>query len=107
MAIDPTKPSGIQPNLDAARLQRAKPVPAPEAPAKAAVESSAPAHDRVEVSAEARNLAGSTGTGGTSSLSPERLKTILERLSTGFYDQPNVLDQVAQRVLKDPEFKTE
>ena len=56
--------------------------------------------DRAEVSSAARSLFESAlqpAIGG-STLSPERMRGILERVRTGHYDQPAVLDRIAQSI---------
>ena len=56
--------------------------------------------DRAEVSSAAQQLfensAASSITGST--LEPEKLRGILERMRDGHYDRPETLDQVAQKL---------
>jgi len=62
--------------------------------------TSVPQTDRAEVSSAARALFESAlqpAIGG-STMAPERLRGILDRVRTGHYDRPEVLDQVAQRI---------
>lgn len=55
--------------------------------------------DRAEVSSAAQELFESAASGSVqpSSLPPERMRGILERIRDGHYDRPEVLDQVAQK----------
>lgn len=56
--------------------------------------------DRAEVSSAARALFESAlqpAIGG-STMAPERMRGILERVRSGHYDRPEVLDQVAQKI---------
>lgn len=62
--------------------------------------SSIPKSDRAEVSSEARALFESAlkpAIGG-STMAPERMRGILDRIRSGQYDRPEVLDQVAQSI---------
>jgi hypothetical protein len=55
--------------------------------------------DRVEISPAARALQESVA--GVGTLDAERLHLVLDRLQSGFYDQPEVLDVVARGVAGD------
>ena len=90
--IDPSRVGGSRPS-DATARPEVKPI---------AESASRPAEDRVEFSSTAREIAGPRESG--SGLAPERVREVLDRIATGFYDQPHVLDQVAERVLQDPDF---
>lgn len=62
--------------------------------------------DRVEISPEARALAAQSsadiGTPPTEhTLSTDQMHRVLDRLASGFYDQPEVQDVVAQRAAID------
>ena len=57
--------------------------------------------DRAEISREAKKLAKTIQT-----LSPERLREIHSRISSGYYDREDVIKEVAARILKNPGFKT-
>lgn len=50
--------------------------------------------DRIEISSEARDLA-------KTDLSTERLEEIRSKLSSGFYNSPEVLDKIAEKLSKD------
>jgi HPt (histidine-containing phosphotransfer) domain-containing protein len=56
--------------------------------------------DRLEISKEAKALAKSSA-----NLSAERVAEINKRIEENFYDQKEVLDIVAKRILKSPNFK--
>ena len=60
--------------------------------------------DSVEVSSEARALAKHDAPATNSGIHPDRLKEIGERLASGFYEQPEVVDEVARRLEADPDF---
>jgi anti-sigma28 factor (negative regulator of flagellin synthesis) len=106
MSIDPTKSNGANP-LGGPRLDQAgsnqstrqsgqlKPVaPQPARDASAG-------DDQVSISAEAR-AAGSTEAGTSATGIPaDRLREILKRISSGYYDTPQVRDHVAQKLQAD------
>ncbi len=102
MAIDPTKSTGASP-LDRARVDQAQTNPsarhtgqAPKVP-ESSRETGASA-DQVRLSDEARAATRSETGESASGLSAERLQEILKRLSSGYYDSPQVRGQVAQRI---------
>jgi len=101
MSIDPTK-GGASP-LSGARLDQTGANQSARRPEQAGSESAAGARDgaagdQVQLSAEAR-AAGQTEAGASASgLSAERLQEILKRLTSGYYDTPQVRDHVAQRI---------
>jgi anti-sigma28 factor (negative regulator of flagellin synthesis) len=107
MAINPTSPNGPSPKLDPTALESARTAETRKAgEAAAAKAAKAPQNskgDSVDVSAEAKALAQQSEARAASSIAPDRLKQIGERLASGFYDQPEVVDQVARRVAKDPD----
>lgn len=55
--------------------------------------------DKVFISKEAKTLR------ENESLSPKRKAEIEHRLKTGFYDKEEVIEKVADEILKSPEFK--
>ncbi len=55
--------------------------------------------DRLSISQEARSLK------EQEALSPKRKAEIEHRLQPGFYDKEEVLEKVADEILKSPEFK--
>lgn len=76
---------------------RREDAPAQNAPA------SAPATDRAEVSSEARELlARVTGSdAAVPAIAPEKLRQVADRIRSGHYDRPEVLDQVAKQARAD------
>lgn len=54
--------------------------------------------DKLELSGQARELA-------KPNLSSERLALIKQRIAENFYDQDEVLEEIASRMLKNPEFR--
>jgi hypothetical protein len=101
------KPTGTGPQADTA-LEAAKARDAQRAARgvdRRVDQDAGPRQDKVEVSDEARNLA-EAGQGRAvtqSSLSPDRLREIGERLASGFYDRPEVIEEVARRVITGPD----
>lgn len=103
MSIDPmksgsTNPSG--PRIDQAANQAASRVSGQSQKVAPDARDADAADDSVQLSARARE-AGSTGAASPSGLSAERLQEILKRLTSGYYDGPQVLDRVAERVKDD------
>ena len=72
-------------------------------------EDSGTSRDRVEISATARALAGpvdgvastSSSAESTPTLDADRVKAVLSRVDTGFYDNPAIQNIVAGRTLSD------
>ncbi len=111
MTINPTSPNGPHRSLDPAELERSRAgaaqsaSPAPTT-SKESVDPNETKHDSVEVSPEAQDLAKASGTRpAKSSLPPERLQQIGERLASGHYDRPEVIDELAKRLASHPDFK--
>lgn len=104
MSIDPMKPGSTNPagprvdqagsNASARISGQFKRVAPPEA------HENDGADDSVQLSARARESGAAGGT-SASGLSAERLQEILKRLTSGYYDSPQVLDRVAERVKDD------
>lgn len=102
MAIDPTKASGPSP-LDRSRIDQANSNQSARKTGeyRAARETSreaASSDDSVELSAEARAASRTEAGQSASGLPAERLQEILKRLSSGYYDSPQVRDQVAMKI---------
>ncbi len=57
--------------------------------------------DKADISKEAKKLSEAQ-----SSLSAERLELIKERIASKFYDQDDVLQEIAERILKSKELKS-
>lgn len=108
MAINPTSPNGPRPKdaaaADPSRSPRPKDqVPARDQSGRGAERPEPAAADRADLSVAARVLATGSGEGvPTSNLAPERVRAIGERLAAGFYENPEVLDEVARRLAADP-----
>lgn len=102
MAIDPTKSSGASP-LDRSRVdqanskQSARETTQNRSVRETGRESGA-ADDSVQLSDQARAASRAEAETSASGLSSDRLQEILKRLSSGYYDSPQVRDQVAQRI---------
>jgi hypothetical protein len=101
MAIDPTQASGAAP-LDRGRIDQAN---SNQSARQTGQSRSAPAggreagaDDSVQLSDEARAASRTEAETSASGLSAERLQEILKRLSSGYYDSPQVRDRVAQRI---------
>lgn len=102
MSIDPTNPRAGQP-LGGARLDQASGnqsarhsgasrASAPEEPRASA------GQDQVRLSEEARAAARGEALSSPSGISHERLREILKRLTSGYYDNPEVRERIARRI---------
>lgn len=103
MAIDPTKASGANP-LSGPRVDQAggnqstrqsgqlKPV-APQGGRDVSASD-----DQVSISAEARAASGAGEGTSATGIPAERLRGILKRISSGYYDTPQVRDKIAQKL---------
>jgi hypothetical protein len=104
MAIDPTKSSGANP-LSGARIDQTsgnqsarQPAQLRTTPAKDVDGDGDAQSDRVQLSSEAREAGQATSATSASGLSKDRLHEILKRLTSGYYDNPQVIDRVARKV---------
>lgn len=102
MAIDPTKSSGPSP-LDRSRIDQANSNQSARQTgerraAQTSGRESGSSDDSVQLSDEARAASRSEAGQSASGLPAERLQEILKRLSSGYYDSPQVRDQVAMRI---------
>jgi hypothetical protein len=102
MAIDPTK-SGVNPlagpRVDQTGANQSSRHSGQVKPAGSGSEREVrDQDDSVRLSAEAREAAGAEGTTSRSGLSKDRLQEVLTRLTSGYYDSPQVVDKVARRV---------
>lgn len=63
----------------------------------------APARDAVQISAQARQLqmSGAPDRDESNAISPDRLRTILQRMNDGHYDRPEVQDAVLKRIAEE------
>ncbi len=109
MAIDPTKSGGV-PAYDAARAAQQKPAvrsTRSDGDADDGVAAARAIGDQVQLSSASRGLVETAKAPapveGTSAagLSAERLKTVLERMQSGFYDSAAVRDATARGIRKD------
>ncbi len=102
MSIDPTKSGAGQPlagprldpangNQSARQSGAARSVPpdGPRAPG---------GQDQVRLSEDVRAAARSEVLTSPSGISQERLREILKRLTSGYYDNPEVRERIAQRI---------
>lgn len=102
MSIDPTK-SGVSQPLGGPRLDQAGGNPsARPSGASRALDPEGPraadGQDQVRLSDEARAAARSDAISSPSGISPERLREILKRLTSGYYDNPEVRERIAHRI---------
>lgn len=103
MAIDPLKTGSPSPDTGATRARSLEEVRrAPAAGADRDASAAGTSADSLALSPEARALVGAGPVGATdSSLAPERLRELIDRIASGFYDTAAVRDVVAQRVASD------
>ena len=110
MNIKPSSPQGPHNPADAAALEAARTAAARKAETSAEkpaadAERNRARSDSADVSSEAKALADQQEVRQAgSSLEPQRLKEVTARIESGFYDQPEVIDQVARGVANDPDF---
>ena len=103
MAIDPTKSSGVNP-ASGSRIDQAGGNQSARQSGQVRAVGSAPAgdagqpDDTVQLSAEARDANQAGATTSASGLGQDRLHEILKRLTSGYYDNPQVIDKVARKV---------
>jgi hypothetical protein len=91
-------PSGLTPKTQAQRGRDTAPATAgrPGGPAPGAA---GPPVDRVELSPEARELsARANREPETGSLTPERLAVLAERMRSGYYDRPDTVERLLDRL---------
>ena len=93
MAIDPTRSANI--GARAAELAAELGDRAPAGQTDRATER----RDQVEISDQARELARQEGAEGVPA-AQARLAEIRDRLENGFYDRPEVLKEIAERILE-------
>lgn len=99
MAIDPlkSKPTAAEAG-EASRT--ARPAASRHTGAQAAGKGPQSA-DSVELSAEARESSAATGPVSPSGLSASRLKEVVDRVNSGYYDTDQVRETVARRIQSD------
>jgi hypothetical protein len=96
MTIDPLHSKSSAPEAgEAGRAARNAPARGgASTPAAGGVEA-----DSIELSAHAKGVAGTDGTVSSSGLSAARLREIVDRVTSDYYDTDRVRDTVARRVL--------
>lgn len=98
MSIDPTNP-GRAPGSEQSRLEKlTRGIPARPDERTARTQRSAPGvGDAIEISAAARELHNGKAPDAVvgSSIPPDRLRVILDRLASGHYESPDVREAVA------------
>lgn len=109
MSIDRTKSGGGNPlsgprvdqaggRLSAGQSSAATPIPPQSA------RNAAPGDDSVSLAARARGAGGAEAGTSATGLPAERLRGILKRISSNYYDTPQVRDRIAQKLQS--EFRT-
>jgi hypothetical protein len=102
MTIKPTSP-GPRPQVSVGRSQ-GLPESAPARPEERSdLKTQQPATDQVHISDDARRLEQTVHDSrqAIAQLPPGRLKQLLERIYGGFYDDPDVITEVVQRLDKE------
>jgi anti-sigma28 factor (negative regulator of flagellin synthesis) len=102
MTVEPTNRGQIQPS----RTNTPRDATAgkqPDAKAKEVSKTPNTVVDKVEVSSAAQELHELTGLKQieANTIPPERMKEILQRISDGTYDKPEVIDEIARRLADD------
>jgi hypothetical protein len=100
MNIRPTSTPASFPG-DAGALKRATPGAREKDCADAAPET--PRVDAVELSQDALTLQAGRDATASSEIAPERLKSVLDRISSGYYDRPEIRDRILERLASDLE----
>jgi hypothetical protein len=104
MSVDPLK-SHHPSQADAARLAASSSARRSEPAAEeSSAERPATGGDSIELSAASRLLVGQSDEAGRvpeGTLSPERMREVLRRLESGFYQRDDVRDAVARGVRRD------
>jgi hypothetical protein len=109
MSIDPLKSGNISGigragQTGAGQAARETGAVRPDAGTQGEAAAARAAGDQVELSAEYQSLVEQVRSGGAAEahgLSAERLRTIMDRVRSGFYDTPEVRDQIARRIEPD------
>lgn len=102
MTVRPT-PSGQTPRPAIARSGKSDATTAPRRPNEAPLPPTRTnGGDDVQISTEARDLQALGATqGGAPALAPDRLRQVLQRMSDGHYDRPEVQSEVVRRIAKE------
>lgn len=102
MEIRRTRPDAAQTPADP-RVARSVPLDrAPAQPAPVSPDARTKPADSVQISEEARALAGSTDPNGIpSGMNPAVLGRVSERIANGWYERPEVREQLVQRLARE------
>ena len=102
MKVEPTNRGQIQPSRTS-RPKDAVPGKRPEAGPNETAKVPNPVVDKVEFSSAAQKLHELLGSEGieANTIPAERMKEILERISDGTYDNPEVINEMARRAVED------
>lgn len=102
MTVEPTDRGHVRPSKTS-RLREAAAGKQPAAKTKKAARIPNTNVDRAEVSSGAKEQQELTGSDriDTNTLPAQRIQEILKRVSDGFYDKPEVIEETARRVAED------
>ena len=102
MNIHPTD-SGSASRPGAGRLKKSSASPEPRAGSTPRKRAARAARDNVEISDAAKQLLEATRSSGTtrSALSPDRMKQVLQRITNGFYNRPEIREAMLRELLID------
>ncbi len=100
MDIRPTQP-GQTPQTGPGSLKEKAGIPATRSEDRPATQSGEMPQDQVQLSAAVRDLQARLGLEQipVGELSPERLREVVARVAEGHYDRPEVVDELARRLL--------
>ena len=105
MPIGPLNPGALTPNPQsrngAERTHETTAVPAPATDARRVEQPPTTAGDHVELSFAARSLQPLPGPGAGQRLEPARMREVLTRMASGWYDREDVRDIVVGRLTGD------
>jgi hypothetical protein len=105
MAVDPTKSSGAHPipgsRIDQPGSQQSARLSGQTGSGETVSAPSSSTDDRVQLSAEARQAGQTESTTSPAGLTTDRLREILKRLTSGYYDSPQVIDTIARKAVDD------
>ena len=100
MDIRPTQP-GQTPQTGPGSLKENAGAPAPRPEPREATAPAGTPQDQVQLSAAVRDLQARLGLEQipVAELTPERLRAIVARVASGHYDRPEVVEELARRLL--------
>jgi hypothetical protein len=104
MNVNPTQPDPT-PKSGTGRLRRAAPEPTARPSERRTTRSVEAQKDAIEISDAAREISASFDSSdiGELGLTPERQREILDRIADGFYQRPDVREEVLRRLAVDLE----